>query len=481
MAVVASTAVKPQAQASNIGLALGLAGLVGFGIACGIALAMGEIQALYVTLAALACIAILVDYRIGAVLLIVLMPVSSTNMFPHQLMGITGLNPINVLIAGTLAAYVLRGRLDNPGRLIPPQVLWLYIVPILIAGAIGAPHAEEIADTWDRAGGVSFADSLGFYRDLVVKPLLIVAAALLVGAAVATSAKPERFITAIAISACALALVEFAFIILSNTTLGRLATPTARTFFIEMGMHANALGRLFITAYALLLFVWWETKQPTVKMWLTVALTIIAFAILFTFSRAAFLGFFLVNGLFLVWKFNMKKLALALFGLAIAAMLAPQYVYDRITFGFSTGDVNTVSMGRVEGIWMPLLPEVWKSPLWGEGVASTMHSFPLQTGVMEFVAHPHNAFLEALLDMGIIGLALLVAYYLHVWKGMRFLGSNAYLTPEMRAFFQGACAALIAFGLACMTGGSLRPDPENAFLWIAIGAMYGVLARRPTA
>ena len=98
---------------------------------------------------------------------------------------------------------------------------------------------------------------------------------------------------------------------------------------------------------------------------------------------------------------------------------------------------------------------------------------------MEFVGHPHNAYLQAVLDMGLIGLVLLVAFYWHVWNGFRALGSNAYLTPVMRGFFQGACAALLAFVLAGMTGGSLRPQPENALLWIAIGMMYGLLARKP--
>jgi O-antigen ligase len=110
-----------------------------------------------------------------------------------------------------------------------------------------------------------------------------------------------------------------------------------------------------------------------------------------------------------------------------------------------------------------------------------MWSYPMQTGFMEVVNHPHNAFLEAVLDMGFVGLALLCAFYLHAWRGMRSLGSNAYLTPELRALFQGGCAALIAFGFTCMTGGSLRPEPENAFVWFAIGMMYGVLARKPAA
>ena len=71
---------------------------------------------------------------------------------------------------------------------------------------------------------------------------------------------------------------------------------------------------MFVTAYALMLFSWWETKHEPARLALFAALGLLSFAILLTFSRNAFLGFFLVNGLFLVWKFNAKKLGLALLG-----------------------------------------------------------------------------------------------------------------------------------------------------------------------
>jgi O-antigen ligase len=237
---------------------------------------------------------------------------------------------------------------------------------------------------------------------------------------------------------------------------------------------------VFVTAYALLLFSWWESKDPRASLGLFAALGLVSLCILLTFSRSAFLGFFLVNALFLMWKFNMKKLGLAVLGAALAAVLAPEAVYRRITHGWDQ-DQNTISAGRIEGIWQPLLPETLKSPLWGNGLDSTLWSAPMHNGTMEFVGHPHNAYLEALLDMGLIGLALLVLFHWHVWQGFRALGSNPYLTPVMRGFFQGACAALVAFAVACMTGGSLRPQPENALLWIAIGMMYGLLARKPAS
>jgi len=457
-----------------VGFALLIAAAAG-----GYALALHEVEALYVGLAFAACVAILVDYRVGAILLVALLPVSATNLFPHALMGITGLNPINVLLAGTLAAYLLRGRVEHPGPLVPQPLLWLYIVPIVLAGALGTLYLDDIYPAFFNLLVVSYTDWPGYLRDVVVKPLLTVLAAVLVAAAVAKARKPEPFVVALAVGVCALAFVVFGFIVVSEVRLGFLASPRARTFFMEIGTHANALGRVFVTTYALLLFAWWETKNPHGRLALFAALGILSLGIVLTFSRNAFLGFLVINALFLVWKFNMKKLGLALLGTAVSAALAPEVLYRRITYGFEEGSADAVSAGRIDGIWLPLLPETFKSPLWGSGLDSIMWADPMATGAMDFVGHPHNAYLEALLDMGLIGLVLLLAFYWHVWKGFRALGSNAYLSPVMRGFFQGACAALVAFCLAGMTGGSLRPQPENAILWMAIGMMYGLLVRRP--
>jgi hypothetical protein len=476
----ASSSLRVDASAAARAV-LAMAVLASVAVAGGFALAVGEIQALYVGLSLVACVAILIDYRAGAILLVLLLPISSTALFPHALMGFTGLNPMNLLLMATLASYMARGHVGNPGPFVPPQVFWLLVLPIALAGVLGTTHFDDILPAFFDQLVVAFTSWRGYLGVTVVKPMLLVLAALLVAAAVAKAKKPESFVVALAAGACALALLMIGFVAISDIRLGMLASPRARTFFSEIGAHANDFGRVFVTAYALMLFTWWETRDARARLALFISLGILGLGILLTFSRNAYLGFFLVNGLFLVWKFNMKKLGLALLGTAVAVALAPGAVYRRITYGFDSGDVDTVSAGRVEGLWLPLLPETLKSPLWGQGLDSIMWSETLAIGGMQMAGHPHNAYLQAVLDMGLIGLALLLAYYWHVWKGFRALGSNPYLTPAMRGFFQGACAALVAFAAACMTGGSLRPQADNVLLWITIGIMYGLLARKPAS
>jgi O-antigen ligase len=93
------------------------------------------------------------------------------------------------------------------------------------------------------------------------------------------------------------------------------------------------------------------------------------------------------------------------------------------------------------------------------------------------VTHPHNAYLQALLDMGIAGLVALCAYFFHVWKRFRALSIDAALSAELRGFYQGAAAGLAGFLIAAISDSSLTPVPEQAFLWLAIGMMYGQRAK----
>ena len=475
---------QDQALGRHLWLVAGFVLLVG-AVAGGYALATQEIQALYAGVAGAAAVAVLLDYRIGAILLVGLLPVSSTSLFPHAMMGVQGLNPINLLLVATLASYMAKGRLDAPAALVPKHLALLFILPIALAALMGTRHVDDIHPEFYAQLVINYTTWTGYLRDALIKPMLIVFAAVLVGAAVAKARRPEPYVSALLIGAALLAFVMIGYVITSGVRIGWLASPRARAFFdLAMGAHANELGRVFVTVYALTLFAWWETKAEKVKVALFLLLGIVTIGIVLTFSRNAFLGFFLVNGLFLLWRFQAKKLGLAMLGAALAAALAPGALYRRITYGFDSGSpdaVNAVSAGRVDGIWLPLVPDALESPVWGQGLDSIMWSHAMLSGQTLFVGHPHNAYLQAILDMGLIGLALLVAYYWTVWRGFRALGSNAYLSPVMRGFFQGACAALVAFAVAGMTGGSLRPQPENVPLWLAIGIMYGLLARRPAS
>lgn len=457
-----------------------LAGIALLGILWGVVVAVAELNALYLCISLIGCVFILLDFRIGVVLLILLMPISRSTIFPHAMLGVTGLNPLNLLLIGTLGSYLLSELSDGKlRRFVPRPLFWLYIVPIAVAGALGARHVDDIARVFFMKEMLEFHDMAGYIRDLVVKPLFMVVFALLVAAAVSRSKNPEKFLIPALISIWVMGSMVIVFVVVSGVGISVLGLSTSREFLSPLGMHANELGRLYAIAYALLLFTWAESKNAQIKLMMLASMGFVVVALVFTFSRGAFFGFIVVNLLFLLWRRNAKTLIFMGLLAAAALLVLPGAVYDRVMDGYGRG-LDAISASRVGLIWLPLFPELLRSPVYGNGIGSILWSDAMRRGAgvsILMVTHPHNAYLQALLDMGIAGLLLLGAYFVHVWKRFRALSIDAALSPELRGFYQGAAAGLASFLIAGISDSSLTPVPEQAFLWLAIGMMYG---HRPT-
>jgi CheY-like chemotaxis protein len=228
-------------------------GLAAAGLFAGAAVALAGANALVLCAALLGCAFILLDFRVGVVLLIVLMPLSRSAMFPHAMFGITGLNPVNLLLAGTLGACVLQ-RLGG-GALrgfVPRPLLWLYLAPLAAAAVLGLRHVDEIVPGFYEFGLIQFHNAAGYLRDMLFKPLLLVVFALLVAAAARRSARPEALLAPACLSIWVMAALVLGFVALSGAGLGQLAASGARAFLSPLGIHANDLGRLEREGYAVL-------------------------------------------------------------------------------------------------------------------------------------------------------------------------------------------------------------------------------------
>ncbi|HLX81847.1 MAG TPA: O-antigen ligase family protein [Burkholderiales bacterium] len=458
-----------------------LAAIVLLGALWGLGVAVADLNALYLCVSLVGCAFVLYDFRAGVVMLILLMPLSGSQLFPHAMFGITGLNPLNLLLAGTLGSYLLQALADGSlRRFIPRPLLWFYVVPILVAGVIGTRHLGEIpAAIFVVYQHLDFRDAAGYLRDMVAKPLLMVVYALLLGAAAAKSERPEKFLIPAVVSIWVMGAIVVAFVLQSGITLDELASSTSREFLSPLGLHANDLGRLFAVAYALLLFTWTEAETPGLKLALLASMGLAVGALMLTFSRGAFLGFAVANAAFILWRFNARTLAAACLVLVAGALLLPEAVYERLAAGRGEG-LDAISAGRVNEIWLPLLPEVLRHPVFGNGIGSILWSDAMRRGAGEMISavtHPHSAYLEAVLDMGVAGTLLLCAYFAHVWAGFRRFAADPAVSRALRGFYLGGAAGLLTMLVTNLTDSSFVPRPEHAFLWLAIGMMYGQQAK----
>src|SRR5204863_8216760 len=117
--------------------------LVGFALVWGAAVAYAAVGATLLAFSFIACLLCLRDFRVGVAVLIVIMPISSSTLFPHAMFGVTGLNPLNLLVVATLAVFFMRSA-GTPALkgFVPRPLLWLYIVPIVGAAIVGMEYVR---------------------------------------------------------------------------------------------------------------------------------------------------------------------------------------------------------------------------------------------------------------------------------------------------------------------------------------------------
>ena len=452
-----------------------IAALALLGLFWGALVGLAGLPAAIICVAAFACVFVMRDFRVGALLMIVIMPISQSLLFPRAMFGVTGLNPVNLLILTSLASLFMRSLGDGTWKhFMPKQVFLLCLLPMIVGASFGVFHIEEIPKQFQDLGLIEFNAPGGYLLDFLFKPITFVLYALLVGAAVERSDHQERFLTPMIASVFIMALVAIGFVIHSGVSLSELSGVYARHFFSAIGMHANDLGRLYATAYGLLLFIWDRTPNRALQFWLVVAMGLVAAALVLTFSRGAFFGFVLVNIIFLVSRRCVRNYILTLLLLPVALAIAPGALWDRLGMGIGSGSANAVSAGRTNEIWAPLIPELDKAPFFGDGLGSILWSHAMLEGRLPLVAHPHNAFLQSYMDLGAVGLVMLLGFWLFVWLQFRRYSKDQRLAPKLQGFFEGAAAGVLAFIAAGFAGSTLMPAAEQLFLWLAIGVMFGV-------
>jgi O-antigen ligase len=391
--------------------------------------------------------------------------------------GITGLNPLNLLLASTLGVYFMRAVGSKSLRhFIPRPLFLLFIVPMAVGAALGAPHAAEIPAVFREFDLIFFNDPVGYVRDMFMKPMTFVIFALLLAAAVWRSRKPERFITPLLVSMWIMGGLVLGFIVMLGDGLTALAGTYNRSLLDPLGMHANDVARLFVVGYAMLLFMWDRTRQMTLKLVLFISMGFMTGALVLTFSRGGWVGWVLVNLIYLMSRRNWKTIALAALAFPVFLAFLPGAVYDRIEAGKGSG-ADGVTAGRTNLIWEPLMPEMFDHPIIGRGLGAVMFSNAMKQEALPPVSHPHNAFLEAYLDLGVVGLVVLLAYWASVWRNLKRLGRDERVHPNLRGLFEGAAAGLVSFLVAGFAGSSLMPVGEQVFLWFAVGSMYGMNLR----
>ncbi len=238
--------------------------------------------------------------------------------------------------------------------------------------------------------------------------------------------------------------------------------------------HPNDLARLFVATFWMGISLW-QLKVGSFKLRIVVpvALGFIVIALGHTHSRGGYLAFVVVGLAVALTVRSWRTFAVLATAIVATITFAPS-VTSRMLTGVDTSGNEQHDMAEVTGgrdtIWAAAIEGVKESPWIGHGNRGYAVSSALQSSIVTGGGelHPHNAYLETLLDHGILGAGGRVAPFLYV------LGAGAVLVrrrvdPLLRLVGVAAVAwplASFAMGLSGQHWGF----SENLFtFWCVTG------------
>jgi len=448
---------------------LALCAAILFALFAGLATAVAGGLSLLVLLPLIAGALVIYDYRIGVVVLALLFPLSDSALVPRA----EGLNPYTYLSAATLAGLMIKKFTGSRSIVWPPRVLLICIVLPLVAGfMLGLPHLGEGVRNMLKINPDARLDTLSYFRSYIFKPMLLVIFAVALANAVVDSKKPERFVVLFAVSA--LAVIGYVVTFTLSTGVG---WGPHRMVISKAGMHYNEYGQLFALAFGPLLYVAFAERGAW-RIFFGLAALVVFAGLVFNFARAGMLAAFVTLAVFL-WQRRSPGVVLSTLGIVIVViLLAPEEWRARMLLGSEeiatsgAGDrYGELTSGRLQ-YWYFLVSDVARSPLYGRGLSSTLWTSAVTSGLYPSASHPHNMYLQILLDIGLLGLALVLYFFYRVLRTLRRLSGDEGIDARMRAFFGGAWAALIGMLVLGFTGGNWFPKAEQSFLWMTLGLTF---------
>ena len=252
-----------------------------------------------------------------------------------------------------------------------------------------------------------------------------------------------------------------------------LRSKTRGVFSPGLECSANEIGLQANLGLAILLFTARATRGVLPRLILFASAVAAGMMAALTFSRSAFIGLSLILGYYLLSRRRIGSFLLAFLIILGAGLLLPDNpLVERATTGFEARDTDAITAGRVQHIWRPLLPTFWEAPIIGHGLGSTAWATPNRRGEMPPTGHPHNAYLGVLLDLGLVGIAVVGAFFWSVWKTFRRL-SQHHVDSQWRGVFEGGIVALLCLAIQGVSEDSFTPTYAQAALWVCYGLALG--------
>lgn len=414
---------------------------------------------------------------------VVLMAAIEHPDMPKSIGGIQGLNPWNFLIFNTVVAWLKnRNRDGYSGWNAPFAITVTFLLYVLI---IIVSFFRLIADP-QNLREFSYGSAIS---EWLINTLKWILPGLLMYDACRTRTRVIAALSCVLFIYFALAIQTINYLPISAAAAdgAQLARLSSKLCVKEIGYHRVNLSMLFAGASWAVLAMLVLVSDRRLQILLLCGAGSIALGQAVTGGRAGYVTWLLIGVVLGVLRWRRILGLIPLVVLCVCILLPG--VRERMLQGFGgragsivvgTSDY-TVTAGRTLA-WKEVIREIKKAPMFGYGRQAM-----IRTGIYDWMfdmygesdafPHPHNAYLELLLDNGIFGFLCVIPFYvLVVLFAFRLFRDRS--DPLFGAVGGVCCALVLALLFAAMGSQSFYPREGSVGMWVAIGLMLRVSLER---
>jgi hypothetical protein len=414
--------------------------------------------------------------------LIVLTAILEHPDMPKAMFEVPGLNPWNLLFFTILLAWIFQRsrqklRWDMPK--IPALLLFLGMGVILLGFLRLVSDRQGLIQDW------AIAQLLSEY---LFNPLKWVVLGLLLFDGCRTRGRLVLGLASILSLYFLLSLQVLRWVVPAGALAGGPLSPyTLNTLRKEVGYHRTDLSVMLAGASWALLALRPLVSSLSLRIVMVLGSLTILFAQVLTGGRGGYLAWAVV-GLTLGLVRWRRYLLLAPLIMILVLTLVPS-AGERALEGLreSAGtsdevDIEELTAGR-NLIWPQVIEKIWDAPFLGYGRAAMQRTgltawfAALEDEDANVIQHPHNAYLEMLLDSGVAGLFVTVALY-GMFLAVGFSLFRDHRSPEFIAMGGIGLALTLSQLLGAFTGQSFWPREATVGMWCAIGLLLRVWVQR---
>jgi len=401
-------------------------------------------------------------------ILIFIFPFSGTEAFKTAMADIPGFKPLQVFTLSIMIIALL--NLRNAVRPPLPAVIFFAAIIALFSIAFlrSVPNLTAINQMLPEALSLK-----RYFLSEYFKPLIYIIPAVILTQYVHTMRDIERVVRTINWSITILSVVIIGFFFFNRNLI--FDPGSTRSFYASsFGLHTNSIANYYIVGFPFILADLFR-QRPLAGI-LKIGLCAVAIALLF--SRSAYYIFILSFFVYLFVSRRGKWLPLLLVAMLAVYFMMPERVTERATKGFHSRDRNQIFAGRVDHIWLPLLKEItsdYKVLLFGDGRFAMVSTDAHKKKIVLQALHPHNMYLEMVLDAGLLGLCVFLGLFAYLLMKLYSRMKDAEGTPY-KEYLVAIITSMVCFLVSGITDRTFFPDEINGYLWLLVGLAF-VLCR----